>query len=102
MRGALQVTRLCLANTFPYHMRYADLELPTRGEFPHGLESPQYIKKMDKNLPWYFTHYRAMHIWPRDGDGWDDLNAEERHGDLHMYYTLAWWKLGGDIVDPNS
>ena len=84
------------------HMRYADLELPTRGDFPHGLENPGFIRKMDKNLPWYFTHYRTMHIWPRDGDGWDDLQSEQRQADLHMYYTLAWWKLGADMMNPTD
>ena len=92
--------RVSAARRFHFRMRYADLELPTRGEFPHGLENPGFVRKLDKNLPWYFTHYRSMHIWPRDGDGWDDMQTENTQGDLHMYYTLAWWKLGADMVGP--
>ena len=83
-------------------MKYADLEMASRGEFPHGMQEPAFIKKMDKNLPWYFTTYRSMHHWPAYGDSWSDLNEEEKQHDWHMYYTLAWWKMGEGIFDPED
>lgn len=83
-------------------MKYANLELTTRGYFPHGMEEPQPIKKMDQNIPWYFSIYNTMYHWPVTGDNWSDLNEEERYNDLNMYYTLAWWKMGEGIFDPDD
>ncbi|CUG91093.1 Hypothetical protein, putative [Bodo saltans] len=85
-----------------FRMKYANLELTTRGEFPHGMKEPGFVRKLDKNLPWYFATYRTMHHWPALGDNWSDLNESEKHNDLHMYYTLAWWKLGEGIFDADD
>jgi hypothetical protein len=81
-------------------MKYADLELSTRGDFPHGMTPPGLVPKMDQNLPQYFHTWSSTYLWPannRAGDQWDDLQQETKHHDLHMYYTLAWWKLGEGV-----
>ena len=83
-------------------MRYANLEFVTRGEFPHGMKEPKSIRSVDKNLPWYFSTYRSMYHWPALGDNWSDLNESDKHHDLHMFYTLAWWKLGEGIFDADD
>ncbi len=83
-------------------MKYADLELTTRGEFPHGLKHPSFVKKLDKNIPFYFNSYRSNYHYPALGDNWDDLGSQQREHDLHMFYTLAWWKLGEGIFDDNE
>jgi hypothetical protein len=83
-------------------MKYADLELTNRGPMPHGMEMPQPVKKLDKNLPWYFTTFRSMYHYPVLGDNWDDLDSKRKEHDLHMFYTLAWWKLGEGIVDDSD
>lgn len=83
-------------------MKYANLELTTRGEFPHGMKEPGMVRQLDKNIPWYFSTYRTMYHWPVLGDNWSDLNEPEKHHDLHMYYTLAWWKLGEGIFDADD
>ena len=83
-------------------MKYADLELPNRGEFPHGLKAPQAIVKTDKNVPWYFHTFRSVYHWPVLGDNWSDQNESEKEHDIHMFYTLAWWKLGEGIVDDRD
>jgi hypothetical protein len=83
-------------------MKYADLEITTRGEFPHGMKTPQFVKKLDKNIPWYFHTFQSMYHWPVLGDNWSDLNEADRYHDLHMFYTLAWWKLGEGIVDESD
>ena len=83
-------------------MKYGDFEITTRGEFPHGLKEPAWIKKSDQNIPWYFSTWRTNHMWPITGDGWNDLENDEKRHDLHMFYTLAWWKLGEGIMDETS
>lgn len=88
-----------LRRTVARRMKYADLELVTRGEFPHGMKEPQWIKKSDQNIPWYFSTVRTTYVWPVLGDNWSDLGEEDKHHDLHMFYTLAWWKLGEGIYD---
>ena len=82
-------------------MKYANLELTTRGEFPHGMKEPGFVNKLDRNIPWYFSTYQSMYHWPKAG-GFSDLNEEEKHHDLQMYYTLAWWKMGEGIYDPED
>ena len=91
-----------MLRTIVRRMKYADFEITTRGEFPHALQEPEYVKKLDKNIPHYFTLFRSSYMWPVAGSGWTDLNEEEKRHDLHMYYTLAWWKLGEGIVDESS
>lgn len=93
--GAFRPTTVAL-------MKYANLELPNRGEFPHGLKSPQFVDKLDKNIPQYFHTFQSMYLWPVLGDNWDDLESEKRGHDMHMFYTLAWWKLGEGIVDDHD
>ncbi|EKG05567.1 hypothetical protein TCSYLVIO_003354 [Trypanosoma cruzi] len=88
--GGVAMLRMCRRLA----MKYADLELTTRGEFPHGMKEPGFVKKLDQNIPWYFSTYRSMYHWPITGDNWSDLNEAEKRHDLHMFYTLAWWKLG--------
>lgn len=80
-------------------MKYADLELAVRGEFPHGLRPPGFIERLDKNTPWYFQSTRHMHLWPALGDNWSDLKEPEKAHDISVFYTLAWWKMGEGIVD---
>lgn len=60
------------------------------------------VRKLDRNMPWYFANYQTMHHWPVTGDGWSDLNEQDKHHDLHMYYTLAWWKMGEGIFDGDD
>ena len=91
-----------LRRTLPMCMKYADFEIVTRGEFPHGMKEPEMVKMMDKHIPEYFIHHRSQNLWPVMGDGWTDLNEGEKRHDLHMFYTLAWWKLGEGIVDESS
>ncbi len=91
-----------LRSTRRHFMKYADLELTTRGEFPHGMKHPQFVKKLDKNIPMYFNTFRSMYHYPAHGDNWDDLQSKDREHDLHMFYTLAWWKLGEGIMDDNN
>lgn len=101
--GALRATPVAA-------MKYADLELATRGEFPHGMQHPQWIKRNDKNIPWYFTTMRHVYHWPALGDNWDDKGGIDGPGpwargkahDMHMFYTLAWWKLGEGITDGDD
>lgn len=90
--------RRCLTR----RMKYADLELTTRGEFPHGMREPGMVAKLDKNVPWYFSMYKSMYHFPKEGDGWSDLNEGDKHHDLQMYYTLAWWRMGEGIYDPED
>lgn len=96
------VLRPAFASTAPLRMKYADLELTNRGEFPHDLKHPQTVAKLDKNLPWYFHTFRSVYHWPVLGDNWSDLREPERDNDVHMFYTLAWWKLGEGIVDESD
>jgi hypothetical protein len=90
------------AATLATRMKYADLELTNRGEFPHDLRAPQFVNQLDKNIPWYFSTFTSMYHWPVLGDNWSDLKAPEKEGDVHMFYTLAWWKLGEGIVDDHD
>jgi hypothetical protein len=83
-------------------MKYANLELTTRGEFPHGMKEPGFVRKLDRNIPWYFNCHRSTYHWPGAGENWSDLNETEKHHDLHMYYTLAWWKLGEGIFEADD
>ena len=92
-RGAL------VAPTGAALMKYANLEITNRGEFPHGLKAPAYINKSDKNMPMYFSNFRSMYHWPVLGDNWSDMDTERKEHDIHMFYTLAWWKLGEGIVE---
>jgi hypothetical protein len=80
-------------------MKYGDFEFATRGEFPHGLREPAHVKKLDKNIPWYFSSFRSVQMWPVLGDNWSDLQEDSKRHDFHMFYTLAWWKLGEGITD---
>uniref|UniRef100_A0A7S1QU53 Uncharacterized protein n=1 Tax=Neobodo designis TaxID=312471 RepID=A0A7S1QU53_NEODS len=83
-------------------MKYANLEITNRGEFPHGLNVPNAIDKPDQNIPQYFYTFQSVYHWPVLGDNWNDLDSEKKEHDIHMFYTLAWWKLGEGIVDDHD
>jgi hypothetical protein len=91
-----------LRRTISHGMKYSNLELTTRGEFPHGMSAPGFVPKLDKNIPGFYRTYRSMYFWPVLGDNWDAMDTEDKHHDLHMFYTLAWWKMGEGIMDDSD